>query len=392
MDALSLSLLFVPREGGGMEIFMSHSEDTNNYHEMIKIQNTIKLRELQKNLPPFCTVYFRGISQRVSTRTLIAYAYDLLIFFYFVRTELFPNENLKNESMKIDILERIQKFDIESYLEYLTYYIGEDGTTHTNDERGKARKLSSCKSLFKYFHESELIKNDPASIVHVPKLHEKEIIRLEPNEVAELLDIVEYGYDKDSKHRKAYLEKNKVRDLALLTLLLGTGLRVSECVGLNVNDVDFDNNAVRIIRKGGKEAVVYFGDEVEDALRSYLAIRKNMIAASGYEEALFLSMQNKRLTVRSVEKLVKNYSSRVTSLKKITPHKLRSTYGTQLYQESNDIYLVASVLGHKDVNTTKKHYASMDDDRKRNAANIVKLREELPTSITLNNKNRTDEE
>ena len=95
----------------------------------------------------------------------------------------------------------------------------------------------------------------------------------------------------------------------------------------------------------------------------------------GSENALFLSMQNRRITVRAVEKLVKKYALTVTSLKKITPHKLRSTYGTELYRETGDIYLVADVLGHKDVNTTKRHYAAIDEDRRRSAANIVKLRE-----------------
>ena len=86
-------------------------------------------------------------------------------------------------------------------------------------------------------------------------------------------------------------------------------------------------------------------------------------------------MQNRRLTVRGVENLVKKYASKVTSMKKITPHKLRSTYGTNLYRETGDIYLVADVLGHKDVNTTRKHYAAMQDENKRKAAKAVKLRE-----------------
>ena len=87
-------------------------------------------------------------------------------------------------------------------------------------------------------------------------------------------------------------------------------------------------------------------------------------------------MQKKRIGVRAVEKLVKNYASQVTTLKKISPHKLRSTYGTTLYRETGDIYLVADVLGHSDVNTTKKHYAQQSDDNRRRAARIVKLREE----------------
>ncbi len=103
---------------------------------------------------------------------------------------------------------------------------------------------------------------------------------------------------------------------------------------------------------------------------------RHIIPLPGHEDALFLSMQNRRLTVRSVENLVKKYASRVTTVKKITPHKLRSTYGTTLYQETGDIYLVADVLGHKDVNTTRKHYAAMKDENKRKAAKTVRLRED----------------
>ena len=208
----------------------------------------------------------------------------------------------------------------------------------------------------------------------MPKKHAKEIIRLEPNEVAILLDQVEDG-TKLTKKELEYHKKTKLRDVALLTLLLGTGLRVSECVGLDIQDVNFDVCGIKIRRKGGYEAVVYFGQEVETALLDYLEERHHVIPEQGHENALFLSLQNRRMAVRSVENLVKKYSSRVTTLKKITPHKLRSTYGTTLYQETGDIYLVADVLGHKDVNTTRKHYAAQDDERRRRAANVVRLRE-----------------
>ena len=163
--------------------------------------------------------------------------------------------------------------------------------------------------------------------------------------------------------------------MAIVTLLLGTGMRVSECVGIDINDIDFDINGVKIIRKGGNEMVVYFGEEVEKALRDYLEERKAADPKPGNENALFLSIQNKRIGVRAVEKLVKKYAGKVTTLKKISPHKLRSTYGTTLYNETGDIYLVADVLGHKDVNTTKKHYAQMQDDNRRRAARAVKLRD-----------------
>ena len=256
---------------------------------------------------------------------------------------------------------------------------------YTNDERGKRRKLASLRSFYNYFFRDEQIKSNPASLVPMPKLHDKEIVRLDPNEVAILLDQVEDG-TKMTKSQMKFHDKTKVRDLALLTLLLGTGIRVSECVGLDISDVDFDNLAIKVRRKGGYEDVVYFGEEVEEALLSYLDQRKHMIPMSGHEDALFLSLQNRRMAVRSVENLVKKYASLVTTTKKITPHKLRSTYGTTLYQETGDIYLVADVLGHKDVNTTRKHYAAMKDDHKRKAAKTVKLRAVSYTHLTLPTK------
>ena len=221
----------------------------------------------------------------------------------------------------------------------------------------------------------EMIKNNPAQIIQMPKLHDKEIIRLDKDEVEELLDEVESG-NKLTKQQQNFHDKTKVRDLAIVTLLLGTGIRVSECVGLDLNDVDFKNHGIRITRKGGNQVVVYFGDEVENALLSYLQERSAIIPLQGHENALFLSMQKRRITVKSVERLVKKYAGLVTQVKKITPHKLRSTYGTQLYKQTGDIYLVADVLGHSDVNTTKKHYAAMEDERRRMARNMVSLREE----------------
>ena len=194
------------------------------------------------------------------------------------------------------------------------------------------------------------------------------------DEVALMLDEVEKG-DNLTDRQKRFHDKTKIRDVAIMTLMLGTGIRVSECIGLNIDDVDFKNDGIRIHRKGGKETTVYFGDEVEKVLTEYIDYRKLQIPLEGHENALFLSLQMKRISVKSVEQLVQKYARIVTPLKKITPHKLRSTYGTNLYRETGDIYLVADVLGHNDVNTTRKHYAAIEDARKRSARNAVKLRE-----------------
>lgn len=349
---------------------------SDNYHDMQNKQNILKLREILDTLPPFCQDFFRGIADTTSTRTRLAYAYDIRVFFEFLHEKNPVCAKMDIRDIPIHVLDQVTRMDIEEYLSYISYY-EKAGVEHTNTERGKARKLSALRSFYNYYFQNERIAKNTAELVPVPKLHEKAIIRLDPNEVAILLDQVEAG-TKLTKKELAFHEKTKLRDVALLTLLLGTGIRVSECVGLDLQDVDFENNGIKIRRKGGYEAVVYFGEEVEAALRDYLAERKHIIPNSGHENALFLSLQNRRIAVRSVENLVKKYASRVTTLKKITPHKLRSTYGTTLYQETGDIYLVADVLGHKDVNTTRKHYATMEEERRRRAAQVVKLRSDDP--------------
>lgn len=348
-------------------------ENSKNYHDEQNNLNTLKMREVVAALPPFCKQFFRGIQEYTSSRTRLAYAYDLRVFFEFLHNNNCALQKMEITEFPLEILDQITREDIEEYMEYVTYYI-KDGKEYTNNERGKKRKLSALKSFYNYFYCEERIKTNPAALVPLPKQHEKEIIRLDADEVAILLDQVEDG-DKLTKSQLKYHNKTKLRDVALLTLLLGTGIRVSECVGLDIHDVDFKNNGIKIRRKGGYETVVYFGDEVADALHDYLEKRYHMIPLAGHEEALFLSIQNRRITVRAVENLVKKYASNVTGLKKITPHKLRSTYGTALYQETGDIYLVADVLGHKDVNTTRKHYAAQEDARRRMAAKAVRLRE-----------------
>ena len=345
---------------------------SQTYHEQIDYKNTMKLRELQKELPAFADDFFRAMEIKKATNTRRNYAYDLSTFFYFLRTtnSYFRDKDLR--TLPVSILDDIQPVDIEEYLSFLTYY-EKDAQIYRNHEEGKARKLATLNTFFGYFHKKEMIQKNAPSVVDVPRVKEKNIIRLDANEVAQLIDNIESG-EKLTKQQKVWHERNKARDLAIVVTLLGTGVRVTELVGLDLSDLDFDNGAMRVIRKGGNEDIVYFGEETEEMLRNYLDERMQMTPAPGHENALFISQNNTRITVRSVERLVKKYASTAT-VKKITPHKLRSTYGTALYQETGDIYLVADVLGHKNVNTTRKHYAAMKEENKRKAANIVQLRE-----------------
>ena len=346
----------------------------HTYSQKIDKENELKLRELLLKLPKFASEFFRGIESTTASRTRIAYAYDLIVFFNWLK-EVNPSlANIDIHYIDISILDNLKAIDIEEYVSYIRYYV-KNGAEHGNKEKGIKRKLVALRTFYKYYYKKERIKNNPSVLVDTPKLHDKAIVRLEPEEVADLLDNIESGEGLTVTQNK-YHEKTSVRDLAIVTLLLGTGIRVSECVGIDLNDIDFKTNGIKIHRKGGYETIVYFGDETEAALKNYLAEREKIEAADGHKNAFFLSIQKKRISVRAVELLVKKYASLVTTMKKITPHKLRSTYGTSLYRETGDIYLVADVLGHKDVNTTKKHYAAIEEDRRRKAANRVKLRNE----------------
>ena len=348
---------------------------SQSYHEQQDKRIHDKLKEMLNKLPKFCRLFFRGIEPRTEARTRLAYAYDLSVFFSFLKSENPVFKDTDMHELDISALDMINARDIEEYMEYLKYRPDENGDDIANRENGIKRKVSSLKSFYRYFYESEMIKTNPAALVHLPKIHDKDIVRLDYNEVASLLDEAENGSRLTDK-QKTYHKKTRNRDVAMLSLLLGTGMRISECVGIDINDLDLEETAVRIHRKGGKEEVVYFSDEVAGNMLPYLEERKNTVAEPGSKNALFLSLQNKRMSVRSAELMVKKYAEVVTPLKHITPHKLRSTYGTHLYQETGDIYLVADVLGHSDVNTTKKHYAAIDENRRRMARKAVKLREE----------------
>lgn len=346
----------------------------DSYYKQTSIKNEMKLRELRAQLPLFCDRFFRGIEPTTASRTRLAYATDLKVFFTYIQDLLkFRNENIFTSD--ISLLNRIDCYDIENYLDYLKVYTNPEGITYTNDENGLKRKLSAVRAMYRYFYFHHEVENNPAAQVSVPKIHEKAIIRLDENETAELLDTVDYGIV-GTKNQQKFHEKNRLRDLAMITLLLGTGIRISECIGLNLSDVDFNNDRIKVTRKGGNESYVYFGEEVHQALADYFVKRNTMVAADGDENALFLSNRMSRLTVRAAEILVKKYAGSAVSLKHITPHKLRSTYGTQLYKETGDIYLVADVLGHKDVNTTRRHYAAIEEERRRSAKDKVHLRKD----------------
>lgn len=348
--------------------------DNNNYYEKRNIESRDKFKAIIAELPKFCLEFFIGIESRTSILTRLNYAYDLRIFFNFIVNESGIFNNTKMRDLTLQNLEEINASDIEYFISYLSSY-NYNNTEHQNTLVTKARKLATVKSMFKYYYNKDKLSKDVASKVSTPKLHTKPIVRLEENELVDMINIAENG-NRLSEREYTYHLKTKLRDVAIITLFLGTGIRISELIGLNVDSIDFTKNAFKITRKGGDEAILYFNDEVMLALLEYIEYsRPEFLSDNSNEKALFLSIQKKRMSTRAIEMLVKKFAAVVTPLKKITPHKLRSTFGTNLYRETQDIYVVAEMLGHKDINVTKKHYADISEDIKRKASLRVKLRD-----------------
>ena len=314
------------------------------------IQTIDQINHVLENLPTFCHSFFLGIEQTTSPLTRLGYARDLEIFFNYLihETETFHNYGIFDFE-KSD-LNKITIDDIELYVSFLTHY-RKDDTEHFNSDRGKMRKMATLRTFFKYFYRRGDLKENIMTKIDLPKIHEKSILRLSDDEVSKMIDAA---------------SKNP-RDKMIISLFLLSGIRVSELVGLDYQDIDLKNKTFLITRKGGKQTILHMGQQLHDKFEEFFAL------SEWTQTTPLFTKCGRRLTVRAIENIVKKYAAIAAPLKKISPHKLRSTYGTNLYKATNDIYIVADILGHKDINTTKKHYAAISEDIRIKAADMVKL-------------------
>ena len=355
------------------------ADRSSQYRDELNAKRILQIREITRGLPQACSDFLRSIAVSTSSLTRLAYAIDLNTFFTFLHDERVSFSEKDLRLMNDEDLEKLTRNDIIAYTEYLTYYLKASDNSSVpnkifvNHELAIKRKLCTVRSLYDYLFKNQRIASNVTELVPLPKIHEKPIIRLNKDEMVRMLEQAQSG-DQLTGHQQKFQKITARRDYAILSLFLGTGIRVSECVGMNIGDVDLENNAFIVTRKGGNQVVLYFPPEVAEALADYMDERNGIETVPGHEDALFLSLQRRRITQRAVQKLVKKYAAVAAPLKtKISPHKLRSTYATNLYNETGDIYLVADVLGHTSVDTTRKHYADMTDARRRMAAEHVHL-------------------
>jgi len=342
------------------------------YQNDLQLSLDKKTKELVKQLPDFTKKFFKDLKTKgMSERTRVEYAYDLKRFFDYISSSAgFKNVSL-NACTASDVLDKLTYDDIQEYLDTLNTHtvINKKGKEKEviSSPSSKARKISSLRSFYKFYFKIGEIKNNLADLMELPKIPDKNIVVMDKDQVSRILNAVSDTTGMSDGEIKRH---NKIikRDYAIMMLFFGTGIRVSELVGIDESDIDFHDASLFITRKGGDEDEVFFGPEVQDALEDYVNNGRNELLDNSEDTALFISMQHKRMTVRNVQLMIKGYASKAGLNMKVTPHALRRTFGTSLYENTGDIYLVADALHHSSVETTRKHYANMSKDHKRIAA------------------------
>lgn len=337
-----------------------YAEKDKNYYN--------KLHELQKELPSHMRPFLSDIELSKRVRTAIAYTRDLITFMKYIQE---VNPLYKNTSINEIPHECIELLTYDDINYFLQYYRQNNGKyTHSNTEYSLNRMMSSLRKYFSFEASREYINKNPMLGAAKPQLpKEKPIDRLHLNQVDQLLQGIESA-DSGSDRSRAFSIQTQLRDTAIVTLLLNTGIRVSECVGLDLKDINFDDNSVCIVRKGGKIEYVYMNHETSAALKDYIDLERPHFLSSEDEPSLFLSNRRKRMAVRSIQAMIEKYGKSVLKKDNLHPHTLRKTYGTLLYEATSDISLVSETLGHKSVDTTRKHYADVSEQHKQIAGTL----------------------
>lgn len=355
---------------------------------IIKKENDIFLQceELEKQMPGFLRGFFAYLKGNVLPMTRLAYLHDIRFFLQYLicETDLTAAEDIKQ--IKLEDLQQVQSVDVNMFIDYCRKYKIETDKAvylYENSNKTLARKKSSVSVLFKYLYRDGLVEKnitDGFDPIRVSRPGEKEIKALQDDEVMIMLDAVSSGTGLTDRER-IYWEKTKLRDKAILIFFVTYGLRLSELQQLNISSFNFARGEFKIFRKRGKESVMPLNKSATEVINDYIQLERpseDKISQEEDKDALFLSLQGKRMTERQIRELVKKYTSIAlhTSRKGgYSPHKLRATAATSLIGRGNSIYDVAALLDHEQVTTTQL-YARHKADVKRNLVKDMEWEEE----------------
>lgn len=362
-----------------------------NYREKKTHDMNMKISEMRDKLPEFCESYFNHIS-RLKPNTQLSYATDLLEFFIFLEDRFAELSDIPIKSLPVSCLELPKRNDIDRWLTGLkrTCFNSDKSMYKVNcSPATQKRKLACLKAFYRFYllsdDESERITNDPVSLVKLKPIDQGEVLYMRNNEIRDFMDNVETREffneeklqeesGKISKNREiVWSEKNEIRDAAICMLILSTGIRVSECAGLDVGDIDLKAGTIRIYRKGhDKDSIVLLGDKAQSYIKTYLEygrpayLPENEASMEEIDRnALWLTRFHKRMGVPALQRMVKKYEKDSVH-KGITFHKLRSTFGTEMAKK-NGLKKAQVALGHSSPTTTSRFYVAVDEEEMREA-------------------------
>ena len=354
---------------------------------VVKKENDIYIQceSIEKELPKFLRGYFAYLKGNVLPMTRLAYLHDIKFFFNYLMEETDLTRAKDLTQITAEDLNGVQAVDVNMFIDYCRKYKDETKNAiymYENANKTLARKKSSVSVLFKYLYRDGLIEKnitDGFDPIRVPKPGEKEIKALQDDEVMIMLDAVTSGTGLTA-HERSYWEKTRLRDKAILILFLTYGLRLSELQQLNVSSFNFSRGEFKIYRKRGKESIMPLNISATEVVRDYIDRERphEEKIQDGHTDALFLSLQGRRMTERQIRDLVKKYTSIAlnTSRKSgYSPHKLRATAATSLIGRGNSIYDVAALLDHEIVTTTQL-YARQKSNVKRDLVKGMEWEEE----------------
>lgn len=324
-------------------------------------------RQIEEVLPEFMRGFFAYLRGNVLPMTRLAYLQDIRLFSGWLVKDSGKTDAADIKDIKAVDFENLKAKDINQFFDYCRRYEKETDRAvyvYENHNRTLARKKSALSGLFKYLYRDEIISHnitDSFDPIKVPRPGEREIKALQDDEVMKMLDAVSSGKGLTKKEHD-FWEKTKYRDKAILVVFLTYGLRLSELQQLNVSSFNFDRGEFKIYRKRGKESIMPINRSVEQVIKDYLNLerQKNDMLEEENKDALFLSLQGKRITERQIRELVKKYTSLGLATSReggYSPHKLRATAATSLIGRGYSIYDVQALLDHEQVTTTQLYAA-----------------------------------
>lgn len=322
------------------------------------------LKERLSQLPDFVFTYIQSYYDGESVNTQIAYSIDIKIYLEFLRLYCF--RDVKNlEDFTPEILDKVTADDLLNFKSYLREYeirtVDADGNervrTVTNSNYGINRKLSAIRGLYSYLYKTDKISKNITDKITFTNIAHRMKKPLTTQETVRVLDVIFNGEKYYTGRDLTEYMKRKQRDIAIFTTYLGTGVRVSELVNLNIDDLSFETSSFIVTRKGGEQQEIFMPPQVEQELLSYLDGRMKIHADD--KNALFISRNGKRMTISAVEKNLKRYclSAGITNKDKTRPHALRRTFACRMLEDGIDIKMVAELMGHKNIEVTHKFYA-----------------------------------